>query len=54
MISQQIFNLKIWFFSEKEHYKEKIKGSGKNLLISIIKPAVKEIQTNPTTGAVDK
>jgi hypothetical protein len=54
MISQQIYQVCLLFFSEKEHYKEKIKGSGKNLLISIIKPAVKEIQTNPTTGAVDK
>ena len=33
---------------------EKINGSGKKRLISIIKPAVNENQAKATTGAVDK
>lgn len=32
----------------------KTSGSGKKRLISIIKPAVNEIQAKATTGAVDK
>jgi len=35
-------------------YSEKTRGSGKNLLISINKPAVIVNQTRATTGAVDK
>ena len=40
--------------SKSESYNEKTRGSGKNRLISISKPAVIVNQTRATTGAVDK